>query len=291
MHDRFDNQRNFLYFQLIGFVLILVGCLRITGTPEIQGTSVFHPTITVNKQKEIPKPGLLLNHNPDDQIKILFIGNSYTFYNDLPRIFSELMASDGYNVVVGQETQGGWSLSNHYNSSGTTANIKFGNWDYVVLQEQSVVNNPATSMFPAVRSIDELIRRNGGDTILFMTWGRRDGLPNSGHPDFASMQSQIEQNYMDIGKELGLTVAPVGKAWELAYKFDSNLPLWHEDGSHPSPSGTYLAACVFYTILSGKSPEGLAYMANLEPETAELIQSFAAQSVLEEPDRWYPGIP
>jgi hypothetical protein len=291
MHDRFDNQRYFLYVQLIGLVLVLVGCLRITDTPEIQGTSVFHPTITVNKQLEIPKSGLLLNHKPDDQIKILFIGNSYTFYNDLPRIFSELMASDGYNVVVGQETQGGWSLSNHYNSSGTTKKIKIGNWDYVVLQEQSVVNNPATSMFPAVRSIDELIRRNGADTILFMTWGRRDGLPNSGHPDFASMQSQIEQNYMDIGKELGLTVAPVGKAWELALKFDPNLPLWDKDGSHPSPSGTYLAACVFFTILSGKSPEGLAYIANLEPETAELIQSFAAQSVLEEPDRWYLGNP
>jgi hypothetical protein len=291
MLDRLYNQRSFLFFLHIGFVLILASCLYTTSGSEVKDTSVFPTAIPVTLEREIPKSGLLLNHNPDELIKILFIGNSYTFFNDLPRIFTELMASGGYIVVVGQETQGGWSLSDHYNSKETTKNIKSGKWDYVVLQEKSVVINPETSMFPAVRSIDELTRKNGADTILFMTWGRRDGLPNLGNPDYASMQSQIEQNYREIGEELGLTVAPVGKAWELAHNLDPNLQLWHEDGSHPSPSGTYLAASVFYTIMTGNSPEGLEYTANLAPETAGLLQSFAAKTVLGEPERWYLGTP
>jgi hypothetical protein len=194
------------------------------------------------------------------------------------------MASGGYRVDVGQAARGGWSLSDHNNSSTTRSIISKKSWDYVVLQERGFVANPETEMFPAVRSLDQLIRINNAETILFMTWGRREGLPSKGYPDYSSMQTRVTQYYQEIGDELGLTIAPVGTAWANVVNRDPDMPLWDQDGSHPGPSGSYLAACVFYAVFTGESPEGLEFITNLAPESAVLLQSIAAQTVLELPN-------
>ena len=283
-------RRNWICLFLLLFTKVLFGCQLSPGSLEIQGSTVpNHQIPAIKEPKDGDKPYPRQTQEPENQLAILFIGNSYTFYNDLPRIFSQLMASGGYQVDVGQATQGGWSLSNHRNSSATTKVITNGEWDFVVLQEQSVVNNPELGMFPSVESLNELIRENDAETILFMTWGRKDGLPKSGYPNFASMQDQVTHNYLKIGTQLGLTVAPVGVAWVKAINLNPDLALWDLDGSHPSRSGTYLAACVFYTIFSGKSPDGLEYIANLPPETASLLQSIAAQTVIDDPNQWFLG--
>lgn len=211
----------------------------------------------------------------DEQIRVLFVGNSYTFYNDLPVTFEKLMLSGGYQVEVGSSTYGGWSLSDHLTSSETVDMIGKDNWDYVVLQEKSVVTNPEEEMYPAVRGLDRLIHEKGAETILFMTWGRKKGLASAGFPDFESMQVHIDNNYLNIADELSLSVAPVGTAWQNVLTVDNFPSLWDNDGSHPSPFGTYLAACVFYALLSGESPEGLAYNAKLPEETARFLQRAA----------------
>jgi hypothetical protein len=110
-----------------------------------------------------------------------------------------------------------------------------------------------------------------------MTWERRDGLPQEGFADFGAMQSQLEVGYRTIGDELGATVAPVGLAWQEAVQTKPDVALWDADGSHPALPGSYLAACVLYTTLFGKSPEGLDYHASLPAEVAQFLQTVAAQ--------------
>ena len=81
-------------------------------------------------------------------------------------------------------------------------------------------------------------------------------------------------------------MAPVGYAWSKLRQQNPQLNLWQEDGSHPSEQGTYLAACVFYSVIYKESPVGLSYTGNLSTEDAQLLQKMAADIVLTHPEFW-----
>ncbi len=223
-------------------------------------------------------------------LRVLFIGNSYIYTNNLPQLFVSLARSGGHTVRVMRSAQPGWRLEQHVRSRETVSVIERHAWDYVILQEQSVIpvllRDRRWRMYPAVRALHERIRRRGAKTILFMTWGRRDGLAKIGYPSYAAMQNAVRDGYMRIADELGVMVAPVGEAWRKAVQRNPRVPLWGGDGSHPSRTGSYLAGCVFYAVIFQESPEGLSYRGGLPPETARFLQSIAASTVLDRRRRW-----
>jgi hypothetical protein len=216
-------------------------------------------------------------------IRILFIGNSYTFANDLPGTFTKLACSGGHKIVTGQAAVGGAMLSDHAASTQTTDLLLKQKWDWVVLQEQSelpaVPALRAQNMYPAVRWFVTQIRQQDAQPLLFYTWAHRDGSPNTGTNTYNDMQAQLYMGYYGIARELGAPVAAVGTAWSKARNRPQPLDLWQEDGSHPNTSGTYLAACVFYATLFQESPVGLEYLAGLSQESAKDLQTIAAESV------------
>jgi hypothetical protein len=215
-------------------------------------------------------------------LQALFIGNSYVFFNNLPQMFARLAESAGNSVHAEMVATGGWTLEQHAASEETMDKIASRRWDYVILQEQSVLPSILTERekltYPAARALDKAITDQGARTVLMMTWGRRDGLPEAGFADFAAMQEQLAAGYNAIGTELGAIVAPVGLAWQRAVGQRPGIALWDSDGSHPAPAGSYLAACVFYAALLGESPEGLDYHADLSPDEAHFLQAVAAQA-------------
>lgn len=261
-------------------ILLLVAC----GTPQPTPTPI-PPTPPAPST-----PALAPTPTSAATARVLFIGNSLTFFNDLPGMFAELAQSDGHEVEVDMSAQGGWTWSHHATSTTTLEKIEQQNWDFVVLQEQSVISSIADQcnehMYPAARLLDGKIREGGADTILFMTWAYRDGLPRAGHRDFDDMQAQLHVGYMEIADELGAMVAPVGMVWQNGIVQDPQLGLWQTDGLHPSIEGSYLAACVFYAVIYQQSPEGLMYKAELSAEMAQFLQAIAAETVLENPERW-----
>lgn len=228
---------------------------------------------------------------PDEETRVLFIGNSYTFVNDLPNVFANIAYADDLDAQVGMTAPGGYTLDKHAKSEETLKAIKDQSWDFVVLQEQSVIpsieERRLDSMYPSVRFLNQEIRRNNAQSVLYMTWGRRRGLPDQGFPDFESMQNNLEEGYMGIAQELDLIVAPVGIAWKHAIDNNPELDLWSEDGSHPNLKGTYLTACVFYSVIFQKSPEGLGYYAGLDETTGKFLQSVAKGTVLQNKERWF----
>jgi hypothetical protein len=222
--------------------------------------------------------------------KVLFIGNSYTSVNDLPGVFTQLACSGQYLVETGSLVQGGWTLADYVGDSNTQSEIETGEWDYVVLQEQSIV--PALEqtrtqyMYPAARTLVKMIQDIGAEPVFFMSWGHRDGVPEYGLKDYESMQSGILFGYLTIANELGVPVAPVGSTWKQVREEYPEINLWQGDGSHPNENGTYLAACVFYAVIFQESPEGLTYTAQIPAETAEILQSMAGSVVLADPAYW-----
>lgn len=209
-------------------------------------------------------------------LRVLFIGNSYTYVNDLPGTFRQLACSGGYKVETGMAASGGWTLTDHVSSPETQQTITGQTWDYVILQEQSKTPSEPywreAGMYPAVRSLVNTISDAGAEPILLLTWGHRDGLPAQGYTTYAEMQSALDAGYDGIAGQLHIRVAPVGKVWRKAVDQGLPLDLWQSDGSHPQKDGTYLAACVLYAELFQSSPLGLSYHMSLSQPNADQIQ-------------------
>ncbi len=222
--------------------------------------------------------------------KILFIGNSYTFVNNLPDVFTRLAESGGHRVETGMSASGGWTLADHANSSETLKQINSQKWNFVILQEQSQIpanqSDRNNQMYPAARTLAGKIRAAGAVPVLFMTWAHRDGWPENGIPTYESMQLQINEGYLMLGQELKVRIAPVGYAWMEMRQQNPQFNLWQDDGIHPNEKGTYFAACVFYAAIYGESPEGLSYRFGLSKGDAQLLQKIAAEIVLKNTERW-----
>lgn len=189
--------------------------------------------------------------------KILFIGNSFTARNDLPGMIARLAASHGIEVEHKLLSMGGASLRMHWNKGAAQAEIDRGKYDYVVLQEQSTlpVKN-AARMRENVLLFDPVIRKSGSRTVLYMTWARKHA-PES--------QRSITEAYESVGQEIGAIVVPVGQVWEAFLQRHKSPSLYDRDGSHPSPAGSLLAACVFLRavfrkrlVMIGELPAGLS---------------------------------
>ena len=227
----------------------------------------------------------------DDTLRILFIGNSHTYYNDLPQLFVDLSASGGHPVVKDMSAPGGHTLEQHTTNPNTLAKISQGIWDYVVLQEQSqypvIEYYRFNSMYPSARFLDSIITSYDQQTVLYMTWGWRYGGMHTinGHssPDFLDyfhMQDSVSAAYFMLANELNTTLIPAGNAWATAWAIDSSNSFWHEDTYHPTIFGSYLAACVFYFRLFHESPVGLPFTAGIDSAFAAFLQAAAEQTIL-----------
>ena len=201
-------------------------------------------------------------------LKVLFIGNSFTARNDLPGLIAKLATARGKTLEHRLISAGGASLRTHWNAGEALKAVQSGQYDHVVLQEQSTlpVKN-AKRMHENVRLFDEATKAAGARTVLYMTWARQHE-PES--------QQVITDAYASIGRELGASVVPVGLAWQRFLRQHDRPALHDKDRSHPTPAGSYLAACVFLAVLFRESPVGAdAEVAGLSEEDRALLQEAA----------------
>jgi hypothetical protein len=193
--------------------------------------------------------------------RVLFIGNSYTYFNDLPEIFAKL-AEAGHQgrVDARMSAPGGWRLKDHWEKGAARKLLDDEHWDFVVLQDQSRLGTSYwvngkdhvwdDSRFrPYAEKWAAAIHDKHATPVLFLTWAGKDAPEDQATLNFA---------YVRAAKDTGSVVAPVGMAWDAVRHEHPLLNLFYEGyGSHPSPAGSYLAACVFYAAIFHQSPVGL----------------------------------
>ena len=203
--------------------------------------------------------------------RILFIGNSYTSRNQLPRLLADLAAAaeQPRRVEVDAIVAGGASLRRHWNTGTAQKALATVAWDYVVLQEQSTLplKNPIR-YHENVRLFAAEIARRSARTVLYLTWSRRQA---------PQTQDEITRAVENVAAEVGARVVPVGPVWHAAMRQEQDLVLYADDGSHPTPAGSYLAACVFLVSLFDQRPLGWSVSDGLKIDraVAAKLQAFA----------------
>ncbi|MDO4278731.1 MAG: hypothetical protein Q4C69_07865 [Lachnoclostridium edouardi] len=230
------------------------------------------------------------NKKPDpvasEGSKILFVGNSHTYVNNLPGMFLELAFAGGHNVDVYDLTEGMYYLEMFADPEDELGAILYQalteeKWDFVFLQDNTnaAFSKAEEKMFPYARILNEKIKNAGGQTGFFMTWSPEDGTGIFGAE---TVQKALSQSYQTIARELDSLLLPGGDLFMEALSQDSELQLWGEDGQHPSETGTYLTACAVYALLFQETPEGNQYIDVLDQETAGRLQKIAADYMLGE---------
>lgn len=226
--------------------------------------------------------------------RVLFVGNSYTGFNDLPKIFHDLVAKTTNPVpTIESTTPGGKTLEQHLNLPATLKLIDEGNWDVVVLQGQSQeaamaeqFQNMRTSFLKGAAGLYERIKAKSpkARVVLYETWARhadywKDPKADKGvGSNPTEMQARIRKWYQHAaGQRKDFVVAPVGDAWELNYKNPNPIRLHRKDNSHPDFTGSYLAALVIYATIYHPSNLNVTYHGNLTAAEAAHLQRFAAQ--------------
>jgi hypothetical protein len=217
-------------------------------------------------------------------LRVLFVGNSFTYYNEMPAMVHELAAhDDGARPVYSVEyTAPSWSLHEASDTEGLEELIDEVPWDVVVLQDVSYhLANPrewwGRETLPYAAALRREVASNGSETMFFMTWGYEHGV--SSDDSYDSMQARLAHGYEALAGDLSSEVAPVGLAWAAAHAGRPGLDLWKRDGRHPNRAGSYLAACVFYRELTGRDPRDSDYTGGLDVEDARFLQVIAGETV------------
>ena len=225
-----------------------------------------------------------------DTVKVLWIGNSYTYFNDVPEMVRNLAESQGITIQNTTVLKGGEKLSGHLQNPVLISELEKGGWDYMIMQEFS--SGPAYStkyvmenIFPYAEAIDSIAHAFSPDvqTVFYMTWGHKNGnIRQTPYPlddDYISMQRRIITTYIDLSYELGAWCAPVGLAWMKVREAFPEIELYTEDNFHPSLAGSWLAANTIFTTLYRQpyfesAPDGLA------PGDGAILQRIAEETVL-----------
>ncbi|MDX2174482.1 MAG: T9SS type A sorting domain-containing protein [Bacteroidota bacterium] len=246
---------------------------------------------------------LLLNTVAFSQLKkkVLFIGNSYTYVNNLPQLITDIALSKSDTLVFDQSTPGGFTFQNHCSSAVTWSKIRSQKWDAVILQAQSQEPsfNPlqvASQTYPFAKQLVDSIKANSAcaEVIFYMTWGRKNGdasncMSYTPVCTYNGMQARLRQSYILFKDSFKTSVAPVGVAWKKVRQALPAVDLYQVDESHPSLEGSYLAACVFYSSIFQKTAIGSTYYSTVTPTLAASLQSYGSHTVLDSTLTWSTG--
>ena len=232
------------------------------------------------KQKKVPKK--------PRAIRVLFIGGSFIYYNNLPDILAKLAQAGGAGTVeTAMVALSGWGLKDHWQKGDAHRVMRDSDWNFIVLEDESLPGKdanpeggpgggPVEAFRTYARNFAQSVQDVGAVPVFYLTWAPK-GAPEQ--------QAALNSAYFGVAKEVGAKVAPAGIAWAEVREHHPEIELYAADGAHPTPAGSYLAACSIYAAIFGRNPEGLPAKISgrpVNPETGK-VESDKPQVLLDLP--------
>lgn len=235
------------------------------------------------------------------KLKVLFLGNSYTYVNNLPQLIKDIALANGDTLVFDSNCPGGQTFHGHFLDATSISKINSQTWDCVVLQAQSQEpsfdpSQVETETLPYAIKLDSVINHNNSctETVFYETWGRKNGDASNcaAYPPictYIGMQNRLKESYKLFADTTHSTFSPAGEAFRKSIAQNPTLELYSADQSHPSLEGSYLTACVFYEVLFHKSVLTNTYTAGVSAANVAFLQQVAHSVVNDSLSTWNIG--
>ena len=217
-------------------------------------------------------------------MRILFVGNSYTHYNNMPQIVQKMADSKGSKVEVHMSAESNHTFKMHSKREALFKTIRKHKWDYVVLQGFSrelafgndYIDSAVVPYFSLI--LDSIYKNNPCTNVwLYQTWGYLNGYSDGTYNfSYQEMSDAIHRGYIYLGKKYNLSIVPVGKVWEMVKENLNSYSLYTSDGQHPSKLGSYLVAYSFYYSLLRQNSKINYYPESLNELQCNEIQKIAS---------------
>lgn len=215
--------------------------------------------------------------------RVLFIGNSFTYYNDMPLLFEQLSNDAGFDVHAVSVIKGGWYLNQFAdpeNDMGKELRSVYPRhqWDYIVLQDQSF--NPAGNPEDFLNSVQSLrTLMPNGRLVFYQTWPYEANTAKlaSVNISYEDMYTGLRNAYTMAARVHDGILVPVGDGFHLIQQRKPEFSLYMPDAFHPNLAGSYLAACLFFGCLSGQSPLTLSTPKKLDASKAQFLREVAQE--------------
>lgn len=214
-----------------------------------------------------------------DTLRVLFLGNSMTYVQDLPALLTNLASSNGKTIITSQNTPGGYFLSDHV-TDPVSLNLMAQNFDYIVVQEQSSgyiqPANPSPLITRPIEVIDSFAKSHCSKLLLYATPGYPETYPGSVY-SYEDMQADIIHNYSLTAHSVRATCLPTGHAFrDVIRTYPSITGMWASPTDyHPGIKGQYLHACVLYSVLYNESSLGSPAPFGISVAEANMLQETA----------------
>lgn len=198
---------------------------------------------------------------------VLVIGNSLSYFNEMPWLAEEMAKSKGASPPLNVEFSGrsGLSLEQQWKRGDALRRIVAQRWDFVVLQAQSTEAVRAPDVFTDyARRFDAEIRKRGAKTVILETWAPR-----------GQSQKEFSARYAKVARELGALLLPVGTAWQSLQK--RGVVLFDGSGVHPNVRGSYLYASMLYAMVYGRSASGAIHEFDVKFDIPEFYRQSLEQ--------------
>lgn len=195
--------------------------------------------------------------NPEGSLRVLFVGNSLTYVNDLPAVTAAMAESQGHRLVYETYAFPGISLESQWYEGRARSALEEGSWDVVIMQQgPSGLKADREHLREWVSRWSEEARLHGTEPAVYMVW-----------PDgpIGAFENVI-RSYTEAAEASDALLLPVGAAWLAGLERDSNLPLHGPDHFHPSETGTYLAALTIYGGLFNAPVDDIPNALSLEDD-------------------------
>ncbi len=179
---------------------------------------------------------------------VLFVGNSLTYWNDMPGILQGFFNERGIDGYVASVAFPNFALEDHLQQGAALDSIRRGGWDVVVLQQGPSATEGRIPLLVFSEQLADSIRLVAAVPGLYMVWP----------PAIRSFEfDAVARSYTAAAASVDGMLFPVGKAWQLVWRRDPTVQLYGPDSFHPTEPASYLAAVVIFERLTGQDPLGL----------------------------------
>jgi hypothetical protein len=178
------------------------------------------------------------------QQKILFVGNSLTYFNDLPGLVKNIALQNNYPVEANSLSKPNYSLEDHWKEGYVTREINKGHYDFVIVQQgPSALKTSRDNLIEYSLLFAKACKDGGSKLAFYMVW------PSAERSfDF----ERVIASYTLAADTTNSILCPAGSAWLKVWELNKGFPLYSGDGFHPSEQGSLLAAIVVYGALFDK---------------------------------------